>query len=230
MVKAYKLAIFKMENKIPKLILIDLDGTLADSMGALYQVYNNFLSAYSLQGSMGEFKKLVGPPIMEVVETLKENYAIQDDVKILHQKYVELIKYHLEKVPLMHGAKEFIERSFEKNIRFYIVTSASRSYTLRFIHSHKLEKYFEGVVAFEDVMKNKPDPMPYLTALERANINASSAIAIEDSAMGIASATGAGLNTFWLAPHGAENILTMEWKERICKVQSWPLIQEFLYG
>ncbi len=56
-----------------------------------------------------------------------------------------------------------------------------------------LTRYFEFVLAREDYGKSKPNPEPYLLALERLGMKAESCIAVEDSERGLAAARAAGL-------------------------------------
>jgi HAD superfamily hydrolase (TIGR01509 family) len=50
-----------------------------------------------------------------------------------------------------------------------------------------------AVIAFEDVERSKPYPDPYLAALSLLGLDAADAVAVEDTAVGIASAKAAGL-------------------------------------
>ncbi|SDX07777.1 haloacid dehalogenase superfamily, subfamily IA, variant 3 with third motif having DD or ED [Albimonas donghaensis] len=54
--------------------------------------------------------------------------------------------------------------------------------------------WFAAVVTREDVQAPKPDPAPYRLVLERLGLRPECALAIEDSARGVASARGAGLD------------------------------------
>lgn len=54
--------------------------------------------------------------------------------------------------------------------------------------------WFAAVVTREDVEAPKPDPAPYRLVLERLGLRPECALAIEDSARGVASARGAGLD------------------------------------
>jgi beta-phosphoglucomutase-like phosphatase (HAD superfamily) len=61
-----------------------------------------------------------------------------------------------------------------------------------------LDNYFKVRVLADDVPAGKPDPRHYQTALNRLNIQASEAIAFEDSPSGVRSAVGAGIITVGL--------------------------------
>jgi beta-phosphoglucomutase-like phosphatase (HAD superfamily) len=52
---------------------------------------------------------------------------------------------------------------------------------------------FDAIVCREDVTRTKPDPELYRTALQRLDVRAEEAIALEDSTNGIRAAKAAGL-------------------------------------
>jgi beta-phosphoglucomutase-like phosphatase (HAD superfamily) len=75
-------------------------------------------------------------------------------------------------------------------------------YLKMFLESTGFTDLFNEVISGEDITANKPDPMIYLTALDRLQIAAPHAVAIEDSPTGIAAATGAGIETWAVKPTG----------------------------
>jgi len=62
-----------------------------------------------------------------------------------------------------------------------------------------LEARFEHVLVAEELARPKPDPLPYLTGLERLGAEAGQALAFEDSLPGVKAASGAGIFTVGIA-------------------------------
>lgn len=61
-----------------------------------------------------------------------------------------------------------------------------------------LEKYFKVIVSADEVGLSKPDPAPFLTALERAGVEPQQALHIGDHPVDdIAGARAVGLHTLW---------------------------------
>lgn len=56
-----------------------------------------------------------------------------------------------------------------------------------------LLKYFDFVLAAGDYARTKPDPAPYLRAIERSGVDHDACIAVEDSERGHESALRAGI-------------------------------------
>jgi beta-phosphoglucomutase len=66
---------------------------------------------------------------------------------------------------------------------------------------------FDVKITIDQVARGKPDPLPYLTALERLGLKPEEAIAFEDSPSGMRAAKGAGLFSFGvLTGLGAEEM------------------------
>ena len=75
------------------------------------------------------------------------------------------------------------------------VVTTSRREDFELIHrSRCLLGFFQFVLTIEDYSRPKPEPDPYLTALERFGARPDQAVVIEDSARGLRSALRAGLD------------------------------------
>lgn len=62
-----------------------------------------------------------------------------------------------------------------------------------------LGQHFEHVLVAEELARPKPDPLPYLTGLQRLGAEAGQALAFEDSLPGTAAASSAGIFTVGVA-------------------------------
>ena len=77
-----------------------------------------------------------------------------------------------------------------------IVTSSRKDH-FELIHRQTgFLKYFDFVVTSEDVKNTKPDPEPYLKALEISGMKKDECIVVEDSERGLRSAIAAGLKCY----------------------------------
>ena len=74
-----------------------------------------------------------------------------------------------------------------------VVTSSRREHFDLMHQSTGLLPFFSFVIAAGDYAKSKPDPEPYLLAVDRCGFNKEECLAIEDSERGLASALGAGI-------------------------------------
>ena len=87
-----------------------------------------------------------------------------------------------------------------------LATSSQGSWVSLKLRLLRLENYFSAVVAAEDVVASKPAPDVYLRAAALSGIDPLTAIAIEDSPAGIASAKAAGIYTIALRTPSTEGL------------------------
>ena len=75
------------------------------------------------------------------------------------------------------------------------VVTSSRKDHFDIIHRDTgLLKYFDFVLTASDFTRVKPDPEPYVRAVERSGVPADACVAIEDSTRGLESAKAAGIS------------------------------------
>jgi beta-phosphoglucomutase-like phosphatase (HAD superfamily) len=100
-------------------------------------------------------------------------------------------------VSLRPGVARLIREAADAGLRQVIVTTSGRSAVANLCGGCLAE--LAGAFAFhvcgEDVTAKKPHPEAYRRALDRLDLPAERAIALEDSGNGLAAALGAGLTT-----------------------------------
>lgn len=96
---------------------------------------------------------------------------------------------------IIDGAKQVLENLYGKYL-MGIVTSSRRDHFDIIHRSSGLLKYFDFILTGDDYKKFKPDPEPYLLAVQKSGFNKNECIAVEDSERGLLSAKAAGINCF----------------------------------
>ena len=74
-----------------------------------------------------------------------------------------------------------------------MVTNAPRANAEKVLAALGIGQRFPILVSGGELARSKPDPLPYLTALERTGAEAARSLAFEDSLSGVRAAAGAGL-------------------------------------
>ncbi len=130
------------------------------------------------------------------------NYNFSDDLIFkIHEKkqfhYLELIKKN--SVNLKTGVFRLINELHKKKIRQFIVTSSSRiQVDLLVKHLFNGFNPFEFIISSEDVELKKPNPLPYLKAVQLSGIKENNSIVFEDSNPGLKSSISAKLPTIFV--------------------------------
>ena len=106
-------------------VLFDLDGTLVNSHGALWDVYAAFLRRHERDPTQQEFRDLDGPSIPQVVKHLAVEHDLGDDIDALLAEYDVLLNETYSRVSAMPDADRVL-REFSERFVLGLVTSASR--------------------------------------------------------------------------------------------------------
>lgn len=190
--------------KIPecKAVLIDFDGTLFDSLPALYQTYCEYLEMAGFEGNSDEFRLLNGLSLEEIAIFLHEKYRIKGTLEEQIDLYKSLLKknYHVE-LKIFPGVKEFFAFAHQTHLKLAVVSSGNSDFIHQILKAEKISHYFSAVVTPQGNEKCKPAPDLYLKALSVLSLKPDQAIAIEDAPLGVKASLAAGIFTLQIT-HG----------------------------
>src|SRR5258708_11141039 len=99
------------------------------------------------------------------------------------------------KLALKPGALELLEILDQFRLPRAIATSSSRTTVERHLTLHNLMDRFDEIVCRGDYENGKPAPDPFLKAAERLRVEPRLCLALEDSHVGVRSASAAGMMT-----------------------------------
>ncbi len=174
-------------------VLFDADGTLFDSEAIRYKALsiavNEILNRQFLEWDEYIEKYVNGSNTLK--ELLKsDDYTLSE----IRSRRAELIKNFVKTdLKFMEGALELIIDLHKHDFRLGIVSSSRKDEIDSYIEALKISSYFEGMVTVEDVLKVKPDPEPYIKALQKFFIKKEESIVIEDTESGLIAAKNAGI-------------------------------------
>jgi bifunctional UDP-N-acetylglucosamine pyrophosphorylase/glucosamine-1-phosphate N-acetyltransferase len=174
---------------------LDLDGTLVDSAPVHEAAFRDAIAelAPDLLGSF-RYDDHAGASTREVVARLGAGHGI---VERLARRKQQLYRGYVDagRVAVFPGADRLLDRLARHGRSAYLVTGGSRGSVERVLAACSLHGRFRGVLTGDDVASGKPDPAAYREACRRWAVDPADALAVEDSAHGVAAAVGAGLVT-----------------------------------
>ena len=183
-------------------LFLDFDGTLADSLDVLWEVYLRLLEQFGLTGSTEEFRELNGPPTATVLAILRERYDLPESPADLLKRYRGLLTERYETVDPSPGAATLLRAAKDAGWVTAVVTSNAETLVRAWLTRTGLGGLVDFVVDGVAGGRGKPQPDPYLIALELCAASAPRSVAVEDSAQGVRAALGARLPTYVLNAHG----------------------------
>lgn len=203
-------------------LLLDFDGTLADSLAAMRRVYERFVTDLGGVPTSDEFEALNGPPLRQIVRHLCLAHQQRSDCEADLRSYVSLIAEELSRIRPASGADLLLERAKANGFWCVVVTSGEADLVTAWLRTAGLDKHFDLIVSGGDVKDGKPSPAPYQFALQRLGLRPEEALAIEDSESGVTSATSAGIATLRLggaAPAGSETACITRLEEALAYLE-----------
>jgi HAD superfamily hydrolase (TIGR01509 family) len=176
-------------------IIFDFDGTILDTEMPWYRAWQELYGAHGAELALHEWAKVVGTSD-EAFDPLTHLEGLMGRA-VEREQAEEAVRQHALKLigeeRLRAGFTDLLDAAGERGLRIGLASSSSREW----VHGH-LERLgilsdFDAICTADDVCAVKPDPELYLLALERIDVQAGEAVAIEDSPNGLRAARGAGL-------------------------------------
>lgn len=195
------------EHPMLKALLLDLDGTLVNTDPLHFQVWRDVLLPYGLDIDLPFYQKnFSGRLNPDIVRDLLPHLSDAEGIELSDRKEAEFRRRDTTLKPLP-GLMDLLAWMERCTLKRAIVTNAPAANAEFMLRALGLTDTFPIVVLGEAVARPKPDPLPYQTALERVDVDATEAIAFEDSPSGLRSAVGAGIATVGIAStHAADEL------------------------
>lgn len=186
----------------PGLVLIDLDGTLIDSVPDLAYCVDAMMTQLGLP-LRGEdaVRDWVGNGVERLVRRALINAVDGEPDEMLFQQaypvFLELYKHNYsQRSHVYDGVVDGLEWMLAQGYRLSCVTNKAEAFTLPLLHDKGLRDYFEFVVSGDTCSEKKPHPMPLLYAAELMNVSPDNALMIGDSKSDVNAARAAGFDVF----------------------------------
>jgi beta-phosphoglucomutase len=187
---------------IPRAVLWDLDGTLADSKEYHWRSWQAALADVGVQVSEGRFEASFGQRNDAILSAWLGADAdpqlvrrIGDAKEALYRQIVET-----EGIVPLPGAAEWVRTLHEEGWRQAIASSAPRLNVEVMHRALGFGERIQVLVAAEDVRRGKPEPDVFLAAAERLGVPPARCVVVEDAEAGIEAAARAGMASIGVGP------------------------------
>ncbi|MFQ5802217.1 MAG: HAD family hydrolase [Candidatus Methylomirabilales bacterium] len=191
-------------------IIFDFDGVIVDTERFHFQALHRVLEEEQIPLMWEEYTQsylaMDDKNCFRTILSRHEREATPQIIKELtERKATFFFSAAADSVALFPGVEGFIRQVVQKN-PLAIASGALREEIEFILAKVGLRECFPVVVAAEDVVRGKPDPEAYVTALARLNrlgsgkpVKPSECLVIEDSRHGVAAATAAGMRCLAVA-------------------------------
>ena len=187
-----------MSLKKPEMILIDVDGTLVDSVPDLAYCVDEMMKQLD-RPTYGEdmVRNWVGNGVERLVRRAligQLNGEPEDaDFERAYPIFIELYAENTSKRSVLYpGVREGLEFLQREGYRLGCVTNKAAQFTIPLLQDLGVYDKFEIVISGDTLPKKKPDPLPLLHAAEHFKADPSKALMIGDSQSDVKAARAAG--------------------------------------
>lgn len=183
----------------PAAALIDMDGTLYDSMPLHVDAWYRMITELGIKANREEFFLYEGRTGASTINLIFQRAygrdATPEECTEFYRRKTDLFNEY-PKPPVMPGAGKLMNILRDAGIKRVLVTGSGQHSLI-----DRLETDFPGIftpemmVTGHDVTHGKPHPEPFIKAMQKARVSPSGAIAIENAPLGVESADRAGVFT-----------------------------------
>ena len=197
--------------------IIDVDGTLLDSMAIWDKVAVDYLISNGVQPSEDLNDKLLGMGGHEIPNYFKNQYGIKGSSEDIQKGINKLLEdFYYFKAPLKAGVAGFLDELRSRGIKMCIATATDRHLIEAALKRCGIYDYFERIFTCGEEKTSKSNPEIYFKAADYLGVDISQTLVAEDAFYAIKTAKEAGFFVIGVFDRAEED--QQEAIKQICNV------------
>ena len=179
-----------------KLIILDFDGTLADTRGLIVKTMQQTLDALGLEPCTDDqCAAMIGLPLKQAFTDLLPMTDEMGEQCVETYRRIFNANNALYVIPTFPNVLETLHQLHELGYILTIASSRSNRSLMEFVNDMHLNEVIPYVLGAEDVARAKPHPDPVLQTLETFNCKSEDALVVGDTWYDIEMGRRAGVRT-----------------------------------
>lgn len=190
-----------MGNRI-KAILFDMDGVLIDAKDWHYEALNKALGLFGIEISRYDhLSTFDGLPTKVKLDMLSKRFYLPRELHpfINEMKQIFTAEMINQKCHPMFNHEYALSKLRSDGYKIAVCSNSVRATIELMMNKAELSPYLDLIVSNEDVMKAKPDPEMYSTAIKKFGLNPEECLVVEDNLNGIVAGKAAGATVLEVA-------------------------------
>lgn len=177
-------------------VILDVDGTLLDSMGIWETVGVRYLTNMNVEPEKGLREILFTMSIREGASYMKETYHLDKTVDEVIQGVKDTVRdYYYYETLLKPGVADFLENLARKNVPMVVATASEKAHLKAAFERLHVDQYFDKMFTCSEVGASKREPAIYLRAAEYLDARPEELYVFEDVTYALKVAKEAGFRT-----------------------------------
>src|ERR1019366_2399524 len=150
-------------------LIVDCDGTLADSMPLHWRAWKQVTESHGIHFSEDRFYSLGGVPARDIVKMLGEEQGRPIDYQAVAREKELTFEQLIPQVRVIELIAK-IARDQRGKLPMAVASGGTRRIVTQMLHHLGIEHLFQAVVVSEDVTRQKPAPDIFLEAARRLGV------------------------------------------------------------
>jgi beta-phosphoglucomutase-like phosphatase (HAD superfamily) len=177
---------------IPRALIFDCDGTLADTMPLHWRAWQTVTRRYGLDFSEERFYALGGVPSRDIFKLLGDEQGRSlDPLAAAKEKEAEYIPF-LSHVQPIEAVVQIARENYGK-LPMAVASGGLQAHINDVLEHLGIRRFFNTIVTSEDVTRQKPAPDIFLEAGRRLGVPPQFCRAYEDTDLGLQAINAAGM-------------------------------------
>ena len=185
-----------IKNKKYKGVILDLDGTIANTIGDITNAMNLMRNSYNLdKTSEYEVLKHINLGAINVIAgVLPKNFRNEKILKEALARYTQFYSEHIvERTHAYPGIGELLENLYDNGFKICVLSNKQDKLTKAIVKTIFPEKYFTEILGATDEFPHKPDPASSLYLAEKMKLPCDEIIFAGDSNIDMETAKNANM-------------------------------------
>ena len=181
-------------------LVLDLDGTLVDSLPDLLDVLNQVLGDFGVPKlTVAEAKPMIGDGTLKLVERALAARAVTPDrIKPAQSRFLTLYEARPTRLSRLYpGVPEALTELSSAGWVCAVCTNKPERATRIMLSELDLDRFLRAVITGDTLPQKKPDPAPMRAALGALEVAPHRAIVAGDHANDLLAARGAGVRSIF---------------------------------
>lgn len=178
-----------------KAVIFDFDGVVANTMKDNCKSWQSALAVHDIHIEPLEYYLLEGMGRFQISDFFIKKYGLDHKLRYSIAKLKEDFYERNNNFEIYSEILEIFHFLSTEKLKMGLVTGASKERVMKCV-GEEILNFLNFVITADDVTNSKPDPEPYLRAIQRLGIVPSEALVIENAHLGIQSAKAAGCKCY----------------------------------
>ena len=181
-----------------KALILDLDGTLLDSMGVWNEVDEIFLNKRGFEVTPDYTDVVKKSNMRQSAEYTVKRFGLKETPEEVIAEWESTVEYeYAHTIKLKEGAKTFLEHAKASGLRISCATALNRKNAVAALTNNGVYQFFDKMVTLDDIdfEVNKSDPHIFVETANALGVKISECLVFEDVLSAVKGAKSGGFRT-----------------------------------